>query len=109
MKQTTNASPPFSHTAVERIIGWYDQTTNQTVHHIHESDILNFQSVKNRFKLEHVHDMSYRPFSNGDGLFYLHTNQGVFTYTIDADPTDFIRAYIQEVAWLKSVQIVSKL
>ena len=82
----------LSYIAVERVIGWYDQTTNQTVHHIHLfTDEIS--TVKNRFKLEHVHDMSYRPFSNGDGLFYLHTNQGVFTYTIDADPTDFIRAY----------------
>ena len=77
---------------VERIAGWYDQTTNRTAHCIH----LNTDSIstaKNSFKLEHVLDMSYKPFSGGAGLFYLHTNQGVFMFEVDADPTFFIQTY----------------
>ncbi|WP_203247175.1 hypothetical protein [Sporosarcina beigongshangi] len=77
---------------VERIAGWYDQTTNRTAHYIHlYADSIS--TTKNSFKLEHVLDMSYKPFSGGAGLFYLHTNQGVFMFEIDTDPTSFIQAY----------------
>ena len=44
------------------------------------------------FQLEHILDISYKPFSNGGGLLYLHTNQGVFTYIIEKDPKVFIKA-----------------
>ena len=64
---------------VERIMGWYDQTTNRTVHLMHLfADTLS--TATDTFKLEHVHDMSYKPFSSGNGLFYLHTSQGVFMF-----------------------------
>ena len=93
MQESNN---PIIHTltyiAVERKIDWYEQKHLQTVNHIHlytES----ISTVKNTFLLEHVHDISYRPFSGGTGLFYLHTNQGVFTYEVDSDPKGFIRAY----------------
>lgn len=80
---------------VERITGWYDQTTNRTSHYIHlypES----IATAKNNFHLEHVLDMSYKPFSSGgSGLFYLHTNQGVFMFEIDTDPSYFIETYKQ--------------
>ncbi|MBK3495893.1 hypothetical protein JFL43_13695 [Viridibacillus sp. YIM B01967] len=77
---------------VERIVGWYEQTTNRTHHRIYlYADAVS--TAKNIFKLEHVHDMSYKPFSGGSGLFYLHTNQGVFMFEIDVDPTHFIQMY----------------
>jgi hypothetical protein len=77
---------------VERIMGWYDQKTNRTIHHIHlYADMIS--TTQNTFRLEHVHDMSYKPFSNGAGFFYLHTTQGVFTYEVDTDPTNFIQTY----------------
>jgi hypothetical protein len=77
---------------VERIAGWYDQTTNRTSHCIHlYADTIS--TAKNIFKLEHVLDISYKPFSGGAGLLYLHTNQGVFMFEVDADPLPFIQAY----------------
>ena len=86
MNQISKPSARLRIILVERIAGWYDQTTNRTTHYIHlYADSIS--TTKNRFKLEHVLDMSYKPFSGGAGLFYLHTNQGVFMYEVDADPT----------------------
>jgi hypothetical protein len=82
----------ITYNTVERIMGWYDQKTKRTVHNIHlYADTIS--TANNTFKLEHVHDMSYKPFSSGAGFFYLHTTQGVFTYEVDTDPTHFIRTY----------------
>ncbi|MYL33565.1 hypothetical protein GLW05_08140 [Pontibacillus yanchengensis] len=49
----------------------------------------------NQFKLEHVHDMSYKPLSDRYGFLYLHTNQGVFSYNVAVSPSDFIEAFKQ--------------
>lgn len=83
----------LTYSSVERIMGWYNQTTNHTTHHIHlYTDTI--ATAANTFKLEHVHDMSYKPFSSGGtGLFYLHTNQGVFMFEVEANPTNFIQMY----------------
>ncbi|NYF25322.1 hypothetical protein [Sporosarcina sp. JAI121] len=82
----------LAYISVERIMGWYDQKTKRTVHNIHlYTDSIS--TSKNDFGLEHVHDMSYKPFSSGSGFFYLHTSQGVFTYEVDTDPAKFIHAY----------------
>ncbi|MFZ3590061.1 3-isopropylmalate dehydratase [Bacillus sp. DJP31] len=45
------------------------------------------------FQLNDVHDVSYKPFSTENGLLYLHTNQGVFTYYIEMTPSLFIDLY----------------
>lgn len=45
------------------------------------------------FQLEHVLDISYKPFSGSNGLLYLHTNQGVFTFFVGTNPRSFINAY----------------
>lgn len=82
----------LTYISVERIMGWYDQTTKRTMHCIHlYTDSIS--TSHNTFRLEHVHDMSYKPFSSGAGFFYLHTTQGVFTYEVETDPTNFIRTY----------------
>ncbi len=54
----------ITYNTVERIMGWYDQKTKRTVHNIHlYTDTIS--TANNIFKLEHVHDMSYKPFSSG--------------------------------------------
>lgn len=82
----------ITYISVERIMDWYEQKQKKTIHRISlHADAI---STTNRtFKLEQIHDISYRPFSGNTGLFYLHTNQGVFTYEVDTDPNLFIRAY----------------
>ncbi len=48
---------------------------------------------RREFPLTDVFDMSYRRLGAGEGLFYLHTSKGVFSYTIRQDPARFIRAF----------------
>ncbi|KAA0964987.1 hypothetical protein FQ087_01305 [Sporosarcina sp. ANT_H38] len=89
IKQTVST---LTYISVERIMGWFDQKTLRTVHTIHlYADSIS--TSNNTFRLEHVYDMSYKPFSSGTGFFYLHTTQGVFTFEVDSDPTNFIRIY----------------
>ncbi|WP_339251169.1 hypothetical protein NSQ43_14010 [Sporosarcina sp. FSL W8-0480] len=77
---------------VNRSIDWFEQKHQQS-----SNTIQLFQdSIKteqNTFSLEHVHDLSYRPFSNGTGLFYLHTNRGVITFELKTNPNEFIESY----------------
>ncbi|GGO02791.1 hypothetical protein [Saccharibacillus kuerlensis] len=42
------------------------------------------------FPLKHVFDMSYRRIGGEIGMLYLHTNLGVFSYTVNTDPGPFI-------------------
>ena len=92
MFSDNQAIATLTYIVVERKMGWYDQTTSRTIHKIHlYAD--NISTAKGIYKLEHVHDLSYKPFSGGTGLFYLHTSQGVFTFEVDCDPTDFISTY----------------
>lgn len=43
-------------------------------------------------QLDKLMDVSYKPFTNGQGFLYLHTDEGVFAFLISVDPTDFIEA-----------------
>ncbi|MBE1554252.1 hypothetical protein [Sporosarcina limicola] len=82
----------ITYISVERIAHWYEQKVYRSIHQIQLfSDVIS--TTKQTFQLEHIHDISYRPFSGGTGLFYLHTNQGVLTFEIDVNPAEFIKAY----------------
>lgn len=50
-------------------------------------------SERHTFKLQHVYDVSHKPFSFGGGLLYLHTNQGVFPFQIQENPSNFIQGF----------------
>ena len=50
------------------------------------------ESETHTFQLEHIIDISYKPFSKSGGLLYLHTTQGVFTFIIENDPKVFMNA-----------------
>ena len=50
-------------------------------------------SERHKFKLQHVYDVSHKPFSFGGGLLYLHTNQGVFSFQIQENPLNFIQGF----------------
>ncbi|MBB3113444.1 hypothetical protein FHS18_005556 [Paenibacillus phyllosphaerae] len=45
------------------------------------------------FPLSEVYDMSYRRMGVEEGLLYLHTNRGVYSYQVHSDPTAFIDTY----------------
>lgn len=45
------------------------------------------------FSIENVLDMSYRVVGKTGGLLYLHTNKGVYAYTVKSSPQQFIDAF----------------
>lgn len=45
------------------------------------------------FPIEDVLDMSYRKMGVEGGFLYLHTLQGVYPYTVRADPSEFINTF----------------
>lgn len=45
------------------------------------------------FPIKQVFDLSYRPMGDGVGFLYLHTQQGVYSYTLKDDPESFITAF----------------
>ncbi|PWU69614.1 MULTISPECIES: hypothetical protein [Gracilibacillus] len=45
------------------------------------------------FPIKDVMDFSYREIANKGGILYLHTLQGVYTYTVRSSPEAFITAY----------------
>lgn len=82
----------IQYTISEKKVGWYDQTYTKTNHHVVLCTEY-IETAEKSFRLNDVLDVSYRPFSDGSGLFYLHTIQGVFAYTIVEDPSPFIHMY----------------
>lgn len=82
----------ISYFQIKRIIKLNQQKYIKTEHHItlYKNNIL---TSTNQFNLKNVYDISYKSFSGRTGLLYLHTNQGVFTYEVDSDPSCFINEY----------------
>lgn len=52
-----------------------------------------------RFPIKDVLDFSYRVITNQGGILYLHTVQGVFTYTVRSSPEVFIETYRSYFQW----------
>lgn len=82
----------LTYTTVEKFIDWHEQKHRTTHHHIHLYST-SISTANRTFKLEHIHDVSYKPFSGNTGLFYLHSHEGVFTYEVEDNPEHFISAY----------------
>ncbi|WJX01827.1 3-isopropylmalate dehydratase [Priestia aryabhattai] len=53
----------------------------------------NIQTENDCFHINSIFDISYKCVSKESGFLYLHTNQGMFAYTIHTDPAAFIAAY----------------
>lgn len=45
------------------------------------------------FPMETVMDMSYREMPGDEGILYLHTTRGVFSYMVKENPAAFLAAY----------------
>lgn len=60
---------------------------------------------RREFSLKDIFDMSYRRLGAGEGLFYLHTSKGVFSYTIRQDPSRFIHAFQENEQLKQQVRI----
>lgn len=53
------------------------------------------------FPVEQVHDMSFRMFGKDNGLLYIHTSKGVYTYNVKTSPQGFIEAFKQLLSKLE--------
>ena len=78
---------------VKREIDFYFQMQHIESSFTLQIDGMEIVSAQHQFKFQHVHDISYKPFSYGAGILYLHTNQGVFSYNIKENPAYFIEAF----------------
>ncbi|GAA0375817.1 hypothetical protein [Bacillus horti] len=45
------------------------------------------------FPFYDVYDVSYRRMGKEKGLLYLHTRNGIYSYTVKTDPDKFIKVY----------------
>ncbi|WAA09583.1 hypothetical protein [Fervidibacillus albus] len=45
------------------------------------------------FPLKDVYEITHRSFDSSIGFLYLHTSQGVYSYTIKQSPSSFIESY----------------
>ncbi|AXH98336.1 hypothetical protein DV702_00615 [Sporosarcina sp. PTS2304] len=82
----------LSYIYIQRAVDRLEQSFHKSFHSIclFQDRITTSQRT---FSLEHVFDLSYRPFSGQTGLFYLHTNEGVFTFEITENPDHFIQSF----------------
>ncbi|KNE21354.1 hypothetical protein [Virgibacillus pantothenticus] len=48
---------------------------------------------RREFHIEDVLDFSYREISNQGGILYLHSLQGLYTYTVESSPEEFIQTF----------------
>ncbi|WP_018757314.1 hypothetical protein [Paenibacillus terrigena] len=87
-----NSIAALSYYKVERNISGLEQT-------IHKQDrwIYLYQekvvTAHREFPIQEVFDISYRSMGGDGGMLYLHTLQGVYSYTITEDPQSFLKAY----------------
>ncbi|WP_028608663.1 hypothetical protein [Paenibacillus harenae] len=86
-----------SYYKVEREITGLEQKTvvQDRLMHLYEDKLV---TRYREFPIGEVFDISYRPLGgSGEGLLYLHTKQGLFSYTVGKHPAPFIEAYKQLV------------
>lgn len=84
------ASHPYF--KVERVLS---KCTQQIVKHEHVMQLYHtkISTVHRDFYITDVHDLSFRKLGKQEGILYLHTNQGVFSYVMEDDPRLFIQAF----------------
>ena len=78
---------------IERQIDFYFQMQKIEKQLEIEMTIEGIRTAEKSFELQHVHDISYKPFSFGAGMLYLHTNQGVFSFKVHENPETFIEGF----------------
>lgn len=85
---------------VDRSIDFYFiQQQHEREHHLHISE-QGLMCATRKFTWHQMHDISYKPFSSGEGFIYLHTYQGMFSYRVKENPEYFLRTAER---WLRSL------
>lgn len=80
------------YTVVERVIENFQQLHKKNQHTLILTTT-EIQSNEKTFQLNALFDVSYKPFSNGQGFLYLHTCEGVFSFVISSNPQQFIQTF----------------
>lgn len=82
----------ITYTVPKKTVGWIEQTISTKIGSLalHENEII---TMENTFPIQSVLDCSYKPFSDGSCLFYLHTIQGVRSFHVNVNPDYFLTAY----------------
>ncbi|MFJ8065252.1 hypothetical protein ACIQYS_11530 [Psychrobacillus sp. NPDC096426] len=78
---------------IERKIDFYYQMQQIEIQYELQLNTEGITTARHQFELGHVHDISHKSFSFGGGILYLHTNQGVFSYKIQDNPTPLMHAF----------------
>lgn len=82
----------LSYTVTERIIESSEQKC-KTYHYQLNLYSNRIDTATYSFAIENVFDISCKSFSGKYAILYLHTNQGVWPFNIQTDPTSFIDDY----------------
>ncbi|EHB67014.1 MULTISPECIES: hypothetical protein [Paenibacillus] len=79
---------------INRVVDGIEQRTEEQRRkmYLYEDRIVTKYRV---FPLGQVFDLSYRTIGGEGGFLYLHTQQGVYSYTVKEDPRTFIEAFKQ--------------
>ncbi|ANY75798.1 hypothetical protein BBD41_26260 [Paenibacillus ihbetae] len=79
---------------IHRVVDGIEQRTEEQWRkmYLYEDRIVTKYRV---FPLNQVFDLSYRTMGGEGGFLYLHTRQGVYSYTVKEDPRTFIEAFKQ--------------
>lgn len=74
-----------------------NRTEQETI--VHERSLYLYAdqviSFSRQFPIQDVFDMSYRSMGEQEGLLYLHTKIGVYSYHLKDNPATFIESYRQ--------------
>ncbi|MFS0724756.1 hypothetical protein [Paenibacillus sp. 1P07SE] len=72
-----------------------DKLSIDTVVYEHEMQLCasSLRTAHKEIPIAHLYDISYRRMCGQDGMLYLHTNQGIVSFTVQVDPCDFIEAF----------------
>lgn len=62
---------------------------------IHELQLslTSIESAERSFSFTSIIDVSYKPFSDGSGFLYVHTDEGVFSFHVIESPNTFIQTF----------------
>lgn len=93
LEGTTLSEYTIVYIEIEREIDFYYQMQQIEKQFELRIDLKGITSAQHQFALQHVYDVSHKPFSFGGGFLYLHTNQGVFTFKIEENPAPFIHTF----------------
>lgn len=81
-----------SYVTVSRKIDNNQQLYIRTLAHLHLYDD-RIVTENQSFPLSNVFDISFKSFSSNNGFLYLHTNQGVFAYSVESNPGLLIQIF----------------